>query len=148
MKKILCCGLILLFTILLMPTAILATEDKEDFTTINITTNTTDYILTTKNDITEVSNTTIVSNSATSSITRVDTIGLRLYLQTINRTTGIWNNTGLSREFIDYNSSSIDKATLFSVSKGYQYRIKTVHFVKEGGTYNSETTYSSIIDLR
>ena len=145
MKKFLCFGLILLLAILFSPTVIFAEED--DTTTINISADSMDYILATQNDI-SVSNTTIYSSSATSSIISADTIGLRLYLQAKNLSTGVWNNTGLSREFLDYNTSSIYKSTLFSVTRGYQYRLKIVHFVEEGSTYNSKTTYSSIVDLR
>lgn len=136
---------VLLFGIMYQPTPIVHAED--DTTTININIQAMNNIRTTKNEI-SVIGTTLFSNSLTSSTISPDTVGLRIYLQVKNNSTKNWNNTGKSREYLAYDSKSIDKSTSFSVSKGYHYRIKIVHFVKEGGVYESKITYSTIINLK
>lgn len=136
---------VLLFGILYQPTSIVHAED--DTSTINIQIQAMNYIRTTENNI-SVIGTTLFSNSLTSSTISPDTVGLRIYLQVKNNSTNNWNNTGKSREYLAYNTKSIDKSTSFSVSKGYHYRIKIVHFIKEGSVYESKITYSTIINLK
>ncbi|CQR48397.1 hypothetical protein BN1058_02765 [Paraliobacillus sp. PM-2] len=142
MKKVVVISL--LFIGFLLPTTLAHAEENTSTSEITVNMQTLNNITNTTNTV-SVYGSTLYSSSSLDSSTTVDTVGLRIYLQ---RKQSSWVNTTQSKEYTDSNTSSISRTTSFQLQRGYYYRVKIVHFIKDNGSYESDITYSSIIDFR
>ncbi|WP_182200598.1 hypothetical protein [Paraliobacillus salinarum] len=139
-------GVIGIFLIgFLLPTTIAhANESVPPTNDITVNIQALNNIKNTTNNV-SVSGSTLYSRSSLNSTKTVDKIGLRIYLQQKQTS---WVNTSQSREYINQNTSSINKTTSFQLQRGAFYRVKIVHFIENNGIYESDITYSSTIDFR
>ncbi|MFB1050247.1 hypothetical protein [Paraliobacillus sp. JSM ZJ581] len=143
MKKIV--AVTVLFIGFLLPTIVThADENSSSNNDITVNIQAMNNIKYTTNTV-SLSGSNLYSRSSLNSTRTVDTVGLRVYLQRKNRS---WGNTSQSREYLNYNASSISKVTRFQLLRGYFYRVKIVHFIKNNGSYESKITYSSPVNFK
>lgn len=106
---------------------------KEDIISVQ----STNYIKEGNSSIRKLDSKRIGSNCDTSSYSSVQKITCTINLQVKNKSTGQWVNTGNSKRFVDNSSSYVSGSVHFTIVKGYEYRIRTVHSITHNSSYES-----------
>lgn len=100
------------------------------------------YLMDYFSSIGKVSSTQVGISATTSASQAVDSLGINYVLQ---RWTGsAWVDSGASYDN-GTSRASLSGSKTFSVQAGYYYRAKTIHWVKESGTYEEGTYHTSSI---
>ncbi len=81
----------------------------------------------------------------TSSYKTVDRISVALYLQVWDSANKKWMDYSSGKTYTEENDSYVSGSVVYSAPKGYFYRVKGKHTVKENGATETTTTYSSHI---
>lgn len=78
-------------------------------------------------------------------IAQPDEIGLELYLEQYSGTTF---NSYDDWSYVRYNSSTVEASLTVSVPKGYYYRLRGYHYVKDGGMFEAGSTMTDGLPIR
>ncbi|MFC5470711.1 hypothetical protein ACFPPD_18650 [Cohnella suwonensis] len=90
-----------------------------------------------------VSGSTLTASAATYATQTVDTIGITFYLQKWNGTSWDTVSAGTMKSATSRNSYST--AMSYSLTAGYYYRARTVHWVMNGAVYEEGTRTSNSV---
>ncbi|MDG5790165.1 DUF6147 family protein [Evansella sp. AB-P1] len=77
----------------------------------------------------------------TESLVRAQAVGVNFYLEYLNGNR--WENVEHITGFVAFNDTSVNGNITFSVTKGYTYRIRGVHFVNKDGRTERVTGFTN-----
>jgi hypothetical protein len=103
----------------------------------------TQYIKSYNTSIYKTATSTVKVNGYTESYSSVDTIGVKIYLQTW--TDGMWADVAYVGEFKKTNASYTSGSGEYPVTKGNYYRVKGVHYVNHDGNTEQVNYISSYV---
>lgn len=76
---------------------------------------------------------TVLASCDSSSYSNVQQISCTTYLDVKNRSTGQWTYSGQSYRFTDRYTSFVSGSVRFTIVRGYEYRIRSIHTVTHNG---------------